>query len=312
MGIVSSDGKIIANEKSVYTPELGKGIIPLNAAEHHKKFAEEIFGRALEKSKLSIEDVDIISYSAGPGLSPCLIVGADFAINLSKKYKKPLTPVPHTVAHLEIGKLTTNTKDPIFVYLSGGSTQIIAFTGGKYRIFGETLDVTIGNTLDVLARELNLPMPGGSEIEKLAKCGKYLELPIVIKGMDLSFSGIQTAAIKKLKDGARPEDVAYSMQETCFSMLTEVTERALAHTGKKEVLLVGGVAANKRLQEMMEIMCEERGAKFFVVPHEYATDNGAMIAWLGLLAHKSGWKLKTKDKILPKWRIDDVEITWIK
>jgi tRNA A37 threonylcarbamoyltransferase TsaD len=160
--------------------------------------------------------------------------------------------------------------------------------------------------LDVLARELNLPMPGGPEIEKLAVKGDYVELPLVIKGMDVSFSGILTAAIKKLKEGAKPEDLAYSMQETCFAMLTEVTERALAHTDKKEVLLVGGVAANKRLQEMLKIMCNERGAKFCVVPQEYAADNGINIAWAGLLAYKHKKIPKIKDKILPRWRVDEV------
>jgi len=261
---------------------------------------------------LGLEDIDIISYAAGPGLPPCLLIGANFAIELSKKHKKLLIPVNHCAAHLEIGKLMTGTKDPVFVYLSGGNTQIIAFAGGRYRIFGETEDAPLGNCLDVVAREMGFQMPGGPEIEKLAKKGKYVELPYVVKGMDVSFSGIMTAAIKLLKKGIPKEDVAYSLQETCFAMLTEVTERALAHTGKEEVLLVGGVAANKRLQKMMQIMCEERGAKFYVVPKRYSGDNGVMIAWAGLLAYRSGWKPDFKDKIRPKWRIDEVEITWFK
>jgi len=261
---------------------------------------------------LKFEDIDIIAYSAGPGLPLPLIITADFAIELAKKYKKSLIPVNHCCGHLEIGKLMTNAKDPIFVYLSGGNTQIIAFVEGRYRIFGETEDIPIGNCFDVIAREMNLPMPGGPEIEKLAKNGKYVKLPYVVKGMDVSYSGIQTAAINLLKRGVPKEDIAYSLQETCFAMLVEVTERALAHTGKSEVLLVGGVAANKRLQEMMKKMCEERGAKMFVVPKEYSCDNGVMIAWVGLLAYKSGWKSSFKDKIFQKWRIDEVEITWIK
>ena len=261
---------------------------------------------------MEFENIDVIAYSAGPGLPPTLIVTANFATELAKKYKKILIPVNHSCAHLEIGKLMTKARDPIFVYLSGGNTQIIAFVEGKYRILGETEDIPIGNCLDVVAREMNLPMPGGPEIEKIAKNGKYVELPYVVKGMNVSYSGIQTAAINLLKKGVAKEDVAYSLQEVCFSMLTEVTERALAHTGKEEVLLVGGVAANKRLQEMMKIMCEERRAKMFVVPEKYSGDNGVMIAWTGLLAFKSGWKADFKDKILPKWRIDEVQITWIK
>lgn len=296
----------MANEKSVYKPPLGKGIVPHEAKNHHEKIKEEILERALKKANLNLEDISIISYSAGPGLPPCLLVGANFAINLSKKYKKPLVPVNHPCAHIEIGKLTTGAKDPVIVYLSGGNTQIIAYAEGFYRVFGETEDIPIGNALDVVAREMGLPHPGGPEIEKLAKNGKYIELPYVVKGMDLSFSGIVTTAIRKFKEGVSKEDIAYSLQETCFAMLTEVTERALAHTDKQEVLLVGGVAANKRLQEMLKTMCSEREAKFYVVPQEYASDNGVNIAWTGLLAYKYKKIQKIKDKIIPRWRIDQV------
>jgi glycoprotease/Kae1 family metallohydrolase len=283
------------------------GIVPNEAAESHKKNSEIVLKKALEKSGLKIEDVDLIAYAAGSGLPPCLFVGANFAKELSIKNKKPLVPVCHQIAHLEIGLLRTEAKNPVFVYLSGGNTQIIAFVEDVYRIFGETEDIPIGNCFDVVAREMGLPMPGGPEIEKLAEKGKYVELPYVVKGMDTSFSGIQTSAINLLKKGTLKEDVAYSLQEVCFAMLTEVTERALAHTEKKEVLLVGGVAANKRLQEMMKIMCEERGAKMYVVPQKYSGDQGVMIAWTGLLAYKHRWKPKFEDKIRPKWRIDEVK-----
>jgi N6-L-threonylcarbamoyladenine synthase/protein kinase Bud32 len=296
----------------VYIPKLGQGIVPHEAKLHHEKAAKTVLEEALNKSKLSLDDIDIISYSAGPGIPPPLLFTANFALELSRKYNKPSIPVNHCCTHLEIGKLMTKTKDPIFVYLSGGNTQIIAFVERRYRIFGEALDISVGNCIDVVAREMNLPMPGGPEIEKIAKFGKYIELPYVVKGMDVSFSGIQTAAINLLKKGVAKEDVAYSLQEICFSMLVEVTERALAHTGKEEVLLVGGVAANKRLQEMISIMCDERGAKFYVVPPEYSSDNGVMIAWCGLLHYKYGCVPKVKDKILPKWRIDQVPICWIK
>lgn len=306
VGIATETGKILVNEKAVYKPEVGKGLIPNIAQKFHLDNSNTVLKNALEKAKLAIEDVDIISYTAGAGIPLCLLAGADLAIKLSKKLKKPLVPVCHQVAHLEIGKLTTKTKDPIFLYLSGGNTQVIAFTEGKYRIFGETEDIPVGNCLDVVAREMKLLTPGGVEIENLAKNGKYVELPYVVKGMDLSFSGVATAAINLFKKGVAKEDISYSLQETCFAMLTEVTERAVAHTNKDEVLLVGGVAANKRLQEMVSIMCKERGAKFFVVPQEYSGDCGSMIAWTGILAYKHKKIPKIKDKILPRWRIDQV------
>lgn len=305
IGIVE-DEKILANEKDVYVPKIGSGIVPQEAAKHHEKVKKDVLKKALEKSNLSLKDIDIISYSAGPGLHLPLIVTANFAIQLSKRYKKLLVPVNHSIAHLEIGKLTTKSNDPIFVYLSGGNSQIIAFIEGRYRILGETLDIPIGNCLDVVAREMKLPMPGGREIEKLAKNGKYINLPYLVKGMDFSFSGIATHAIKLIKEGYKFEDIAFSLQETCFAMIVEVTERALAHMNKNEVLLVGGVASNKRLQEMFNIMCSERGAIFKVVEEEYASDNGAMIAYCGLQHYKNNSIPKIKDKIVPKWRIDDV------
>lgn len=310
-GIITDEGKVLADEKSVYSPGAGKGIIPADAANHHKEVKETVLKSALKKSKLTWDDIDIVSYSAGPGLAPCLLVGADFAIELSKKYKKPLVPVNHCIAHLEIGKLTAKVKDPVFLYLSGGNTQVITFIEGKYRIFGETEDIPVGNCFDVVAREMKLKTPGGPEIEKLAKKGKYVELPYVVKGMDLSFSGIATAAVNLLKKKIPKEDICYSLQETCFAMLTEVNERALAHTDKEEVLLVGGVAANKRLQEMVGRMCEERGARFYAVPDKYSGDNGVNIAWAGILAHRSGQIIDIeKSKIKQKWRTDEVEITW--
>lgn len=291
---------------------MGRGIVPSDAAIHHKQVKEKILQEAFEKSNLTWDEIDVISYSFGPGLAPPLLVAGNFAIELSQRYKKPLIRVHHGIAHIEISRLLTKATDPVILFLSGGHTSLLAFIENSYKIFGETQDLTTGQLLDTIARKMGLPTPGGPEIEKLAKRGKYLELPYCVKGMDVSFSGIETAAINLLKRGASKEDVAYSIQETCFAMLVEVTERAMAHTGKQECLVTGGVAANKRLREMTTQMCKERGAKAFFVPSEYSADNGVQIAWVGLLAYKSGWKPKFKDKILPKWRIDTVEIPWIK
>jgi len=310
---ICEDEKILVNEKSVYQPKKGKGIIPREAADHHTQTAIEVIENALKKANLEMKDVDIVSIAIGPGLPPCLRVGAVLARFFSLKHKKPLVPVNHCIAHIEIGKLTTGSKDPVVLYLSGGNTQVIAFTEGKYRIFGETEDVPVGNAIDTLAREIDIQPPYGPNFEKIAENGKYVGLPYVVKGMDLSFTGITTDTIKKFKSGASKEDVCFSFQETCFAMLTEVCERALAHTDKREVLLVGGVAANKRMQEMIKIMCEERGTKMFVVPFEYAGDCGINIAWNGLIAYNYGISTNIeKSKINQKWRTDEVDIPWIK
>ncbi len=311
IGIVDSSGKILANIKDIYKPKEGYGIIPMEAAEHHSSVAEEILQKALEEAKISLADIDIITYAAGPGLPPCLRAGAKFAETLALKFGKPLIPANHCIAHIEIGKLASGARNPVTLYVSGGNTQIIAFAEGRYRIFGETLDIGIGNALDQFARESGLDFPGGPKIEQLAKEGKYIKLPYTVKGMDLSFSGIFTEALRQLKKGAKSEDICFSLQETAFAMLAEVTERAVAHTDKEEILLTGGVAANKMLQEMLGIMCKERGAKFFTVPRELAGDNGAMIAWAGFLACKSGQKPVQKAETNSRWRTDEVDVKWI-
>lgn len=315
IGIVDYDGNVLANEKYVYTPPLGYGIIPVDAAKKLIENANSVLEKAIEKANVKLSEIDIISYSRGPGLPPCLRVGKDFVRTILEKLdnkKIKIYGANHCVAHVEIGILKTGLKDPVTLYVSGGNTQILAFVEKRYRCFGETLDIAIGNMLDSFAREAGLQHPGGPKIEELAKKGRYIELPYVVKGMDFSFTGILTAAIRKLKENARLEDICYSIQETCFAMLTEATERTVAHIGKDEVLLTGGVAANKRLQEMLRIMCEERGAKFAVVPSEYAGDNGAMIAWLGILMNKSNYNSLNLDEIdiLPKWRTEDFEVLW--
>jgi N6-L-threonylcarbamoyladenine synthase len=219
--------------------------------------------------------------------------------------------VNHCVAHLEIGKIT-GAKDPVLLYTSGANTQIIAYSAGKYRVFGETLDIGVGNFIDNFARYLGLGFPGGPKIQELAKTGKFVELPYSIKGMDVAFSGILTNLKQKFEKGISKEDLSYSLQETVFAMLVEAAERALAHTGKKELLLGGGVACNSRLQEMCKIMCEERGCKFFVPERSLLVDNGAMIAYLGEIMFNK--KIFTNDfdtlDINPRERTDEVDVTW--
>ena len=313
IGIVR-DGKIIANVKSTYTTQSG-GIIPKEAAKHHQEVREQIYSDALNNSGISGKDIDAIAFSQGPGLAPCLLEGLKFAKELSLKLKKPLVPVNHCISHLEIGKIT-GAKNPVMLYASGANTQIIAYSANRYRIFGETLDLGVGNFIDTFARLLDLGFPGGPVIQKLAEGGKnYIEIPYVVKGMDISLSGILTNLKQKFETGKySKEDLSYSLQETVFTMLVETAERALAHTGKKELLLGGGVACNTRLQEMARIMCEERGAKLFVPKNSLLVDNGAMIAFLGEIMFRKGIKIEQKDidnlDIKSRQRTDEVEVEW--
>lgn len=190
--------------------------------------------------------------------------------------------------------------------------QEFSGASGKYRVFGETLDIGIGNFIDKFARYAGMGFPGGPEIEKIAKNGKYIELPYSIKGMDVSFSGMQTKLQQLYDGGAKIEDLSFSLQETAFAMLVEAAERAMAHIGKKELVLGGGVGCNACLQEMCRIMCWERGAKFFCPPKELLIDNGAMIAYLGEIMFNNGDYIENVEdaEVKPRERTDDVEIKW--
>jgi len=318
VGVSTFNGKILTNITSAYIPSEG-GIHPREAARYHAKVANKVLEEAFKKAGIKPRDLSTIAFSQGPGLGPCLRTGATVARALASYLDIPLVGVNHCVAHIEIGKLKTGAKDPVTLYVSGGNTIVSAFDSGRYRVFGETLDVALGNCLDVFAREAGLRQrvgePFGAVVEKLAANGKKLiHLPYTVKGMDMSFSGLLTAVIDLLKKGEHKlEDLCYSLQETVFSMVTEVTERALAHTEKKEVLLTGGVAANKRLQSMIKAIAEEHDADFSVMPKEFAIDNGAMIAWTGVLAYKHGVVTPIEKSFVKlRWRLEEVEVPWVK
>ena len=318
IGISTFHGKILANIIDAYMPEKG-GIHPREAARHHAEVGSQVLEKALTKSGIKSRDLAVIAFSQGPGLGPCLRTGATVARALASYLDVPLVGINHCIAHVEIGKLVTGVKNPVTLYVSGGNTMVAAFDSGRYRVFGETLDIALGNCLDVFAREASLTqrpgMPFGAVIERLALKGKELiSLPFTVKGMDLSLSGLLTAAVTILKKGeCKLEDLCYSLQETAFSMVAEVTERALAHTGKKEVLLTGGVAANKRLQSMIRAIAEEHEAEFDVVPTEFAIDNGAMVAWTGVLAYTHGMVTPVEKSFVKlRWRLEEVEVPWMK
>jgi len=312
IGIVDK-GKVLCNVREMYTTESG-GIIPMESAKHHLECSEMVFEKALAEANVSQEDITAIAFSQAPGLAPCLIEGMKFAKKKAKELNVPLIPVNHCVAHLEIGRIT-GAKDPVLLYASGANTQIIAYAAGKYRVFGETLDIGVGNFIDNFARFIGQGFPGGPKVQKLAESGKYIELLYKLKGMDVAFSGILTKLKQMHESGEyRNEDLCFALQETVFAMLVEAAERALAHTEKKELLIGGGVGCNTRLQEMCKIMCEERGCKFFAPSREFLVDNPAMIAFTGEILFNNK-EYVTPDKfdevdINPRQRTDEVEIKY--
>ena len=316
VGILDFEGNIYSLKNDVFVPDKG-GLHPVLVKEQHLNNFMHIIQMALSEASITIHDLDLIVFSQSPGLGPVLKIGALVARMLSQLLKIPIVGVNHCIAHIEIGRLMCKLEDPLTLYVSGGNTIISAFESEKYQIFGETLDLAIGNMIDMFGRDAGLIHPGGPKIEKLAQESRnYIPLPYVVKGMDLSFSGLYTAAKYLLQSNGYGKkynlnDIAYSLQETAFSMLTEVTERALAHTEKKEVLLTGGVAANKRLQSMIENISQEHSAKFEVVPLKFAGDNGIMIGWAGILRYQAeGGHTISETIIKPKERMDQITIPW--
>jgi N6-L-threonylcarbamoyladenine synthase/protein kinase Bud32 len=312
IGIVDSDGKILAVVGKPMLPEKG-GIHPRKASEHHSQWIPKLINQALQESHFSLNEVDLISFSIGPGLGPALRTIATAARTLSLGLNIPIVGVNHCIGHIEIGKLDTGAINPLTLYVSGGNSQLIGFESGKYRIFGETLDIAIGNCFDHFGREIGLKHPAGPIIEKLAKKGSYIDLPYTIKGMDFSFSGLLSAAIRSFQKGIAIEDICYSLQETAFSTLVEVSERGLSNTRKDELMVCGGVAANKRLKEMLSAMTNEHYTKFYMPKMKLCGDNGAMIAWLGILTYNNYGPMDlSSTSVIPKYRTDEVDVAWVK
>ena len=235
---------------------------------------------------------------------------------------------------IEMGRTITKALNPVVLYVSGGNTQIIAYASNRYRIFGEALDIAVGNCLDRFARTLaisNDPAPGYN-IEQMAKKGSRLvELPYSVKGMDCSFAGILASidglAARLVVEGEQRrkdalldevsgepitrEDLCFSLQETVFAMLVEITERAMAHVGSGQVLIVGGVGSNERLQQMMGEMAQARGGSVFATDERFCIDNGVMIAHAGLLAYETGVRTSLEDSTCTqRYRTDEVYVGW--
>lgn len=381
IGIVSEDGKVLANPRKTYVSPPGTGFLPKETADHHRSKIIALIKEALEIAGITIDQIGLICYTKGPGMAAPLSVGAVVARTLSLMLDVPIIGVNHCIAHIEMGRLVTKMKNPIVLYVSGSNSQVIAFVRGRYRIFGEAIDIAVGNCIDRFARLLNLsndPAPGYN-VEQLAKKGtRFVPLPYLVKGMDISFTGMLSftedlvllspsitaeieAEIKEekeskllgkrdslekdndgendVKDGAgldcdldnrrrtnkRREiknkkvkgleynraDLCYSLQETIFCMLTEVTERAMAHVESDEVLIVGGVGCNERLQKIMLTMLDARGGKLGAMNEAYCIDNGAMIAYAGLLMRQQGYADPISNTYYTQnFRTDEVFVNW--
>jgi len=311
VGIVDERAKVLSVASDMHRPPAG-GIHPREAANHHVERLPELVRSALADAHLRPAEIDAVAFAQGPGLGPCLRAGATVARMLSLAWDRPLVPVNHCVAHVEIARVLSGLDDPLLLYASGGNTQVIAYGRGRYRVLGETLDIGIGNFLDKLWIGLGGTFPGGPALEAEAKSGQeLLALPYSVHGMDVAFSGMLTAALALHRRGVPRPDLAFSVESTAYAMLTEITERALAHRRKASVVLGGGVACNERLRGMVRAMAESRGAEMFAPPRSLCVDNGAMIAWTGLLARSAGVQSAIADSaVQPRQRTDLVATPW--
>ncbi|KAF5968550.1 glycoprotein endopeptidase KAE1 [Fusarium bulbicola] len=314
-----TETKILSNLRDTFVSPPGTGFLPKDTAAHHRAHFVRLAREALAEAKITPKDVDCICYTKGPGMGAPLNSVAVAARALSLLWDRPLVGVNHCVGHIEMGRYITGADNPVVLYVSGGNSQVIAYAEQRYRIFGETLDIAVGNCLDRFARTLEIsndPAPGYN-IEQLAKKGsKLLDIPYAVKGMDCSFSGILASAdalAAQMKAGAdfTPGDLCFSLQETVFAMLVEITERAMAHVGSSQVLIVGGVGCNERLQEMMGHMARERGGSVYSTDERFCIDNGIMIAHAGLLAYETGFRTSLEESTCTqRFRTDEVFIKW--
>lgn len=341
IGIIEHDpatgaSRILANLRHTFVSPPGTGFLPKDTARHHRAHFARLARAALEEAGVAPSELACICYTRGPGMGAPLQSVAVAARTLSLLWGGlPLVGVNHCVGHIEMGREITGAANPVVLYVSGGNTQVIAYAERRYRIFGETLDIAVGNCLDRFARALaisNDPAPGYN-IEQLAKrggrSGRLIDIPYAVKGMDCSFSGILSAAellaaqmykqqneeangVKiNEEDRITPEELCFSLQETVFAMLVEITERAMAHVGSRQVLIVGGVGCNERLQAMMGAMARERGGSVYATDERFCIDNGIMIAHAGLLAYETGFRTPLHDSTCTqRFRTDEVYVKW--
>ncbi|ABN65851.2 predicted protein [Scheffersomyces stipitis CBS 6054] len=323
--------EVLSNVRDTYVTPPGEGFLPRDTARHHRNWVVRIIKRALSEAKVTGADLDCICFTQGPGMGAPLQSVVVAARTLAQLWELPLVGVNHCVGHIEMGREITGADNPVVLYVSGGNTQVIAYSKQRYRIFGETLDIAIGNCLDRFARTLKIPNEPapGYNIEQMAKKGKHLvNLPYTVKGMDLSMSGILAHVDglakdmfgkqgKKLVDEETgelitAEDLCFSLQEILYSMLVEITERALAHVNSNQVLIVGGVGSNERLQEMMKLMIQDRkNGQIYATDERFCIDNGIMIAHAGLLSYRTGQTNDLWNTVCTqRFRTDEVFVKW--
>ncbi|MCW6556548.1 tRNA (adenosine(37)-N6)-threonylcarbamoyltransferase complex transferase subunit TsaD [Yersinia ruckeri] len=294
------------------------GVVPELASRDHVRKTVPLIQAALKEANLRPEDIDGVAYTAGPGLVGALLVGATIGRALAFAWNVPAVPVHHMEGHLLAPMLEDNAPEFPFVALlvSGGHTQLISVTGiGEYQLLGESADDAAGEAFDKTAKLLGLDYPGGPMLSRMAQQGNSTRFtfprPMTDRpGLDFSFSGLKTFAANTIRandnDDQTRADIARAFEDAVVDTLAIKCKRALEQTGFKRLVIAGGVSANTTLRTKLAEMMQKRGGEVFYARPEFCTDNGAMIAYAGLIRLKTGVDSELVVSVRPRWPLAEL------
>ncbi|MCU5771698.1 tRNA (adenosine(37)-N6)-threonylcarbamoyltransferase complex transferase subunit TsaD [Erwiniaceae bacterium BAC15a-03b] len=294
------------------------GVVPELASRDHVRKTVPLIQAALKEAGLTAQDIDAVAWTAGPGLVGALLVGATIGRSLAFAWGVPAVPVHHMEGHLLAPMLEDNPPAFPFVALlvSGGHTQLISVTGvGEYTLLGESVDDAAGEAFDKTAKLLGLDYPGGPMLAKMAQQGQAgrftFPRPMTDRpGMDFSFSGLKTFAANTIRensaDAQTHADIARAFEDAVVDTLAIKCKRALEHTGYQRLVIAGGVSANRTLRSKLAEMMQARGGEVFYARPEFCTDNGAMIAYAGMVRLKGGTRGELSVTVRPRWPLAEL------
>lgn len=294
------------------------GVVPELAARDHIRKTVPLIQLALKEANLSASDINGIAYTAGPGLVGALLVGATVGRALAFAWNVPAVPVHHMEGHLLTPMLENNL--PVFPFvallISGGHTQLISVMGiGKYKLLGESIDDSIGEAFDKTAKLLGLDYPGGEMLSRIAQKGRanrfIFPRPMTDRpGLDFSFSGLKTFAANTIRSNKNDDqtcaDIARAFEEAAIDTLIIKSKRALEQTCFKNLVIAGGVSANRPLRAKLKSTMQKNGVAVFYAHPQFCTDNGAMIAYAGMVRLKAGIKQPLEIFVRARWPLTEL------
>lgn len=321
--IENGEGRLVCHalHSQIVMHQAYGGVVPELASRDHVRRTVPLLRQALAESGCALSEVDAIAYTQGPGLAGALLVGAAFAEGLAFSLGVPVVPVHHLEGHLLSPLLSRRPPRFPFVALlvSGGHSQLMRVTGvGQYALLGETLDDAAGEAFDKTAKLLGLPYPGGAALSDLAQSGRpgavVFPRPMLYSGdFNFSFSGLKTAVLTRVRetaplDDAARADIARGFQEAIVEVLVKKAMRAVRESGLKQLVVAGGVGANRELRRQLDAQAARRGIEVFYPEFEFCTDNGAMIALAGALRLQAGGESRPAGSfaVRPRWPLAEI------